>query len=393
MSDVRTLAVHGASASAPVPVNRSTVTPLYESAAWTFASLAELEAVQSGRLPGVVYGSLGGPNHWAVERLMVTLEGAEAALCTNGGMTAIAGCLRHLLRPGDRLVAARELFGPTLDLLTVDLPRWGVACDLVDATDLSAVEAALRARDVSVVYAEIISNPRLRVIDVAALAELTSRHQALLVVDNTFASPALCRPLELGADVVVESLTKYVGGHYDCLVGVIAGSGRLVEPMRPAMLRTGQLPSPFDAWLCVRGAQTFPLRLEAASRSAAHLATWLEAQAPVTAVLYPGLLSHPDHATAKRVLHDGFGAMLSFELRGGRAACERFLAELQLVELVTSLGGVKTTVNHPLSTSHRGLSDEDRRRSGIHEGLVRLAVGIEAIDDIIGDLAPALSAT
>jgi cystathionine beta-lyase/cystathionine gamma-synthase len=390
MADLRTRAVHSAWAS--VPANQPAVAPLFESAAWTFANLAELEAVQEQALPGVVYGSLGGPNHAALERLMAALEGAEAALCANGGMTAIAGCLRHLLRPGDRVVAARKLFGPTLGLLTVDLPHWGAACDLVEATDLNTVDQALREHDVAVVYAETISNPRLRVVDIAALAELAHHHHALLVIDNTFASPALCRPLELGADLVVESLTKYVGGHYDCLVGVVAGRAELVEAMRPAMLRAGQLPSPFEAWLCVRGAQTFPLRVAASSQSAARLASWLEGQAGVEAVLYPGLSSHPDHATATRTLQGGFGGVLSFELKGGRAAVERFVDELQLIKLVSSLGGVATTVNHPASTSHRNLDDAQKRQGGIHDRLMRLAVGIEAIDDVIGDLQHALAA-
>lgn len=390
MTNLQTDAVHAALAT--VPVNRPAVAPLYESAAWTFASLREVEAVQEQELPGTVYGSLGGPNHVALERLVATLEGAEAALCANGGMTAIACCLRALLRPGGRVLAARDVFGPTLGLLTVDLPHWGAECELVDACDIDAVERALRATQFAVVYAETISNPRLRVVDVPALAELSHRHDALLVIDNTFASPLLCRPLELGADLVVESLTKYVGGHYDCIVGAIAGSAELVEPMRPAMLRAGQLPSPFEAWLCARGAQTFPLRTAASSNTAARLASWLEDQPAVAAVLYPGLRSHPDNETALRTLQGGFGGVLSLELRGGRPAVERFIDALQLIRLVSSLGGVATTVNHPASTSHRNLTAVEKRHAGIHEGLVRLAVGIEAPDDIIRDLERALAA-
>lgn len=353
--------------------------------------MRELEAVQEHELPGVVYGSLGGPNHEALEQLLKVLEGSETALCANGGMTAIAGCLRHLLGPGQRIVAARELFGPTLALLTVDLPAWGAHCDLIDATDLAAVERSLSESDTAIVFAETLSNPRLRVVDIPALAALAHRHGALLVIDNTFASPVLCQPLDLGADLVVESLTKYVGGHYDCLVGGIAGNAELVESMRPAMLRAGQLPSPFEAWLCVRGAQTLALRVTAASQSAALLATWLEDHAGVETVLYPGLASHPDQAIAARMLPRGYGGVLSFVLEGGRPAVERFVDALQLIKLVSSLGGVATTVNHPASTSHRNLSDDDRRRCGIHDGLVRLAVGIEAVEDLQSDLAQALT--
>ncbi len=382
--------MHGG--TTPVPVNRPAVAPLYESAAWTFSSLAELEAIQSGELPGVAYGSLGGPNHAALERLLATLEGAEAALCTNGGMTAIAGCLRHVLRPGSRVVAAQALFGPTIGILTADLPEWGVRCDLVDVTDLEAVERSLAAAPTALVYAETLSNPRLRVADVAALAELAHRHGALLAVDNTFASPAFCRPLERGADLVIESLTKYLGGHYDCLVGVVAGRAALVEAMRPAMLRAGQLPSPFEAWLCLRGAQTFPLRMAAATANASRLAVWLEGHPAVAGVLYPALASHPDHAVARRTLPDGCGAVMAFTLHGGRAAVERLVEALDLVALVSSLGGVATTANHPLSTSHRDLSAAARRRCGIHDGLVRLAVGIEAYDDLQADLERGLAA-
>jgi cystathionine beta-lyase/cystathionine gamma-synthase len=331
-------------------------------------------------------GGARAPDDFALERLTAALEGAEAALCANSGMTAIAACLRQLLRPGERVVAGRDLFGPTYEVLTIDLARWVVACDLVDATDLDAVDRALAGQDVAVLFAETISNPRLRVVDVAALARLAHEHGALLVIDNTFASPAICRPLELGADLVVESLTKYVAGHYDCRVGVVAGSAELVEPIRPEMLRTGQLPSPFEAWLCVRGAQTFPLRVEAASQSAARLAKWLEQEPAVEAVLYPGLASHPDHAVASRTLETGFGGVLSFELRGGRRAVEQLVDELRLIGLASSLGGVATIVNHPTSTTHSDLSDDEKRSMGIHDGLVRLAVGIERTDDLVVDL-------
>lgn len=387
MAGMRTRAVHGA--SAPLPANEPVVMPLYESSGWKFSSLEELDAVQAGDIPGCSYGSLGGPNHVALERLVAELEGSEAAICANGGMTAIASCLRHLLGPGDRILAARDLFGPTLGLLTVDLPSWGVECDVVDATDLNRVEEALEARDVAVLYVETISNPLLRVVDVASLAEAAHGHGALLVVDNTFASPALCQPLRLGADVVVESLTKYIGGHYDCIAGAIAGTRSVVEPMRPAMLRAGQLPSPFEAWLCARGAQTFPLRVAASSDSAAAVAAWLEHRTEVERVLYPGLPSHPDHPTAARTLTSGFGGVLSFEL-SGRDAVERFIEQLSVIELVSTLGGVATTVNHPASTTHRNLDDDERAAIGIHDRSLRLAVGLEAIEDILGDLEQGL---
>jgi cystathionine beta-lyase/cystathionine gamma-synthase len=390
MLDLRTRAVHAGAVVAPG--NQPTAAPLYECAGWSFASLSEVEAVQQGEVPGAVYGGLGGPNQDALERLVAGLEGSPAAICTNGGMAAIDGCLRHLLAPGDRVVAGRHLFGPTHRLLTVDLARWGVACDLVDATDLGAVDRALDHRDVAVLYVETISNPRLRVVDIAALAELARSRDVRLVVDNTFASPAISRPVELGADVVVESLTKYVSGHADCVIGALAGPVEVVEPMRSGMVRAGALPSPFDAWLCVRGAQTFPLRFAAASRSAARIASWLEGEPGIASVLYPGLASHPDHDVAARMLGRTFGGVLSIELAGGHAAVERFVQSLHVVRLATSLGGVATTIDHSATMSHRSLDEDEQRRAGIGDGLVRLGVGIECVDDLIADLATGLVA-
>lgn len=382
MDDIATAAVHAG--AIPRPVNAPGAPPLYVSSGWTFDGVAEIEAIYDGAVEGVPYGSLGGPNHAALEALIAALEGAEAAICANGGMTAIAGVLRHLLAPGGRIVAARELFGSTIALLERDVARWDVACDRVDATDLAAVERALRDRPAAVLYAETISNPRLRVVDIPALADLAHAHGAQLVVDNTFASPALCRPLALGADLVVESLTKYVGGHYDCVAGAIAGPRAAIEAMRPAMLRAGQLPSPFEAWLCARGAQTLALRIAAACRNAERLAEWLEDHPAVGSVLYPGLRSHPDHAVARRILAAP-GGVLTFELAGGRPAVDRLVAGLRLTMLLSSLGGVATTINHPASTSHRG--------TGIGDGLIRVAVGIEAVDDVIADFERGLAAT
>lgn len=383
MDDIATAAVHAG--ATPRPVNAPGAPPLYASSGWTFDGIDQIDGIYDGAVPGVPYGTLGGPNHTALDRLIAALEGAEAATCANGGMTAIANALWHLLRPGDRVVAARDLFGPTAELLERDLARWDVACERVDATDLDAVARALQQRPTAVLYAETISNPRLRVVDIAALSARAHAHGARLVIDNTFASPALCRPLAHGADLVVESLTKYVGGHDDCVAGAVAGPRAAIEAMRPAMLRAGQLPSPFEAWLCARGARTLALRIDAACRNAERLAGWLEDHPAAESVLYPGLPSHPDHAVAQRVLGGKGGGVLSFELAGGRPAVDRFVDGLNLIELLSSLGGVATTINHPATTSHRGM--------GIGDGLVRVAVGIEAPDDLIADLEPALAAS
>jgi cystathionine beta-lyase/cystathionine gamma-synthase len=379
-----------ATRSAP-PVNLPASMPIYESAAWSFRDLDELEAVLEDK-PGVFYGSFGVPNHDALEELCSTLEHAEASVATNGGMTAIFGALFTHLRPGDRLVASYNLFGPTLRILS-ELRRYDIGIALVDGCDLDAVERALE-EPTRVLLVETASNPRLRVADVPALAQLAHDGGALLFVDNTFASPLVCRPLEHGADLVLESLTKLVVGHYDALAGLVAGPRELVEPVRANALLAGWLAGPFEAWLAVRGAETLGVRVRQASENAAELADWLVDRPEVLAVHYPGRADHPDHAVARRIFWAGAaGALLAFEIDGGRAEINRMLRAFEHIRLVTSLGGVATTVNHPVSTSHRDIDDETRARSGIHPGLLRLAVGIEGLDALKADLARGLRAT
>jgi cystathionine beta-lyase/cystathionine gamma-synthase len=387
--DPATAAVHAAEHT--VPVNLPSSMPIYESAAWSFRDLDELEAVLAREKPGVFYGSFGVPNHNALESLGAALEGAEACIATNGGMTAIFGSLFTHLRPGDRVVASHNLFGQTLRLLT-RLRRHGIETTLVDGCDLDEVQAALH-QPARVVLVETASNPRLRVANLPALAELAHRAGAYLFVDNTFASPVLCRPLEHGADLVLESLTKFVVGHYDALAGLVAGRAELVEPIRANAVLAGWLVGPFEAWLAVRGAQTMSVRVRQASENAMVLAEWLSRRPDVLAVHYPGHGAHPDHTVARRIFRvPGGGAMLAFEIDGDRSAINRMLQAFEHIRLVTSLGGVATTINHPVSTSHRNVDAETLRRSAIHPGLLRLAVGIEAIADLKADLSRGLRA-
>jgi cystathionine gamma-synthase/methionine-gamma-lyase len=365
--------------------------PIYESAAWSFRDLDELEAVLAGAQPGVFYGSLGVPNHDALETLCSSLEHAEASVATNTGMTAIFGALFTHLRPGDRLVASFNMFGPTLRLLD-GLRRYDIQIVLVDGCDLEAVRRSLK-EPTRVLLVETASNPRLRVTDIPALALLAHDAGALLYVDNTFASPLVCTPLEHGADLVLESLTKFVVGHYDALAGLVAGRAELVEAVRASAFLAGWLLGPFDAWLALRGAQTLGIRVRQASETAAVLADWLADRPEVLAVHYPGRPDHPDHDVAHRIFRPGAaGALLAFEIDGGRAEINRMLQAFEHIRLVTSLGGVATTVNHPVSTSHRDIDDETRDRSGIHPGLLRLAVGIEATEELEADLARGLRA-
>jgi cystathionine beta-lyase/cystathionine gamma-synthase len=388
-SDPATAALRAASYTPPL--NRPASMPIYESAGWSFRDLDELEAVLANSDLGVMYGTFGVPNHDALESVCRELEHAEASVAVNGGMTAIFGALYSHLQPGDRIVASHNLFGPTLQLLR-GLRRHQIQTTLVDGSDVTAVERALD-EPARVVLVETTSNPRLRVVDIPALASLAHDAGALLFVDNTFASPLVCRPLEHGADLVLESLTKFVLGHYDALAGLVAGRSELVEPVRANAFLTGWLLGPFEAWLAVRSAQTLGVRVRQASHNAAVLADWLSAQHAVSAVLYPGRRDHPDHEVASRVFADGTaGAMLAFDVDGGRDAINRMVQAFEHIRFVTSLGGVATTINHPVSTSHRGIDEDTLRRARIHPGLVRLAVGIEEVGDLQADLARGLRA-
>jgi cystathionine beta-lyase/cystathionine gamma-synthase len=343
----------GAARYAP-PVNLPASMPIYESAAWTFRDLDELEPVLAGEQPGVMYGSFGVPNHDALESVCRALEHAEAAVATNGGMTAIFGALFTHLVPGDRVVASYNLFGPTMTLLR-GLERYDIQTTLVDGCDLQEVERALR-EPTRVLLVETISNPRLRVADIPALADLAHRADAVLFVDNTFASPALCRPLEHGADLVLESLTKFVVGHYDTLAGLVAAPAELVEPLRASAVLTGSLVGPFEAWLAVRGAQTMSVRVRQASDNAAALADWLADRPEVLDVHYPDRSDHPDHMVARKLFGLTGGAMLAFDIDGDRSTINRMLRALEHIRMVTSLGGVATTIHHPVSTSHRDVA-------------------------------------
>jgi cystathionine beta-lyase/cystathionine gamma-synthase len=387
--DPTTAAIRAASYTPPVNLPASM--PIYESAAWTFRDLDELEAVLAKAQPGVMYGTFGVPNHDALDELGCAIEQAESAVAVNGGMTAIFGALFTHVPPGDRIVASYNLFGPTLRLLD-ELRRHDIKITLVDGCDLDEVERAL-AQPTRVVLVETASNPRVRVADIPALALLAHDAGALLFVDNTFASPALCRPLEHGADLVLESLTKFVAGHYDALAGLVAGRRELVEPVRANAFLTGWLSGPFEAWLTLRGAQTMGVRVRQASENAAALADWLSDQPEVLSVSYPGRADHPDHTVARRIsAPDAAGALLAFEIDGGRDEVSRMVRAFEHIRLVTSLGGVATTINHPTSTSHRDIDDATRTWSGIHPGLLRLAVGIEDLDTLRADLARGLRA-
>jgi methionine-gamma-lyase len=306
-------------------------------------------------------------------------------------MGAIHATLASLLRAGDRIVAPLAAYGSTRSQLLRVFGGFGVAVEIVDMTDLDAVAAALGTAPTRVLYAETIANPTTHVADHRALAELAHRHGATYVVDNTFASPYVCRPLELGADLVVESGTKFLGGHSDVIAGVVAGPADLVGAVERIQIDTGATLGPLDAFLVLRGILTLAVRVDRHAATAAALAGWLERQAGVQAVLYPGLASHPQHDVARRQFRPGVaGGMLAFEVAGGRAAGRAVMDALQLPERTASLGSVHTMVVHPPSTSHRQSTEPELLAAGITPGLLRVSVGLEDLEDLQADFAAAL---
>jgi cystathionine beta-lyase/cystathionine gamma-synthase len=369
-----------------------TSVPIYQTVTFSSADADELGAVLTDRVPGYAYGRVGNPTVAAFAAAVAELEGAEAGFAFASGMAAIHATLGTLLGAGDRVVATQALYGTTRSQLSNVFRRLGVRTEFVDVTDHAAVEAALRAMPARVLYAETIANPTIVVADHVALADLAHANGALYVVDNTFASPYLCRPLELGADLVVESATKYLSGHSDVMAGVASGPASLIGRVRDFEVDTGASLDPHAAFLAMRGLSTLAIRMERHSATAATLAAWLERQPGVERVFYPGLASHPQHSVASRALALG-GGMLALELAGGRAAGEAFIDRMTIPERTASLGSVFTIVAHPPSTTHRQLSDDELGATGISAGLLRASIGLEDADDLIADFERALEAS
>lgn len=369
------------------PVN----VPIYQTTTFEVGSAQELAALLEFRVPGHSYTRYSNPTFAALEAALAELEGAEAAVVTGSGMAAIHAALASLLSPGDEVLAGRALYGGTYELLTTLLARFGVTARFISLTDAPAVEGAMTPRT-RLVWVETIANPTTEVPDIVALSALAHRNGAVLVVDNTFASPYLCNPLALGADLVVHSLTKYVGGHSDLTGGIVLGDAARVGAVRQVMINAGGNAQPLEAFLALRGLKTLALRMERHSSNAMAVACGLEGQPGIARVLYPGLASHPQHDVAVRELRDGqFGGMLAIELAGGRVAGERFLDRLQVAVHATSLGSVETLCSHPASSSHRQLSEDALAAAGLTPGLVRISVGLEEADDLVEDLAAAAS--
>jgi cystathionine beta-lyase/cystathionine gamma-synthase len=357
------------------------VPPLYQSSVYTLPDLDALDRIMNAEAAGYIYARDGHPNARRLARLLADLEAAEWALVCGSGMAAISAIVLAAVAKGERIVASNRLYGRTTQLFNQELPRYGVQTTFVDCGNLGEVRSAL-ATPAKVLFAETMSNPLLRLVDVPALADLAHEHDCLLAVDNTFATPVLTRPLELGADLVMESLTKMIGGHSDVTLGVVAGDVDLLPQITQSVSIWGLASNPFDCWLADRGLATLALRMRAASANAAALADWLADRRGVTRVVYPGRRDHPDHELAGRLLPHGCGSMLCFELEGGRDAVNRFLRLADGIPFSPSLGHTFTTCSHPGTTSHRYVSPAEKRRQGIGDGLIRLSVGVEDLADI-----------
>jgi methionine-gamma-lyase len=382
-----------AASTAPALDQAPTSVPIYQTATFASADSDELGRVASDARAGYAYSRISNPTSSALGAAYAEIAGGEAGLALASGMGAIHAALASLLRAGDRVVAPATMYGSTRTQLLSTFGGFGVATEFVDMTDPDAVARALAAGQTRVLYSETIANPTTFVSDHTRLAELAHRHGATYVVDNTFASPYVCRPLELGADLVVESATKFLSGHSDVIAGVVAGSSERLRAVEKVQIDTGATIGPFDAFLVLRGILTLAVRVERHAATAAALAAWLERQDGVRAVLYPGLPTHPQHGVAMSQFRTGVaGGMLAVEVEGGRAAGKAVIDALALTELTASLGSVHTMVVHPPSTSQRQMTEAELAEAGITPGLLRVSVGLEDLEDLQADFADALAA-
>lgn len=373
------------------PTTGALTTPIVRSAPFVFATLADFDAYTSGRHPTWEYSRTSHPTGAAVERKLAALEGADDCVLLASGMAAITCTYLALLDAGDHVLVADDGYKRTLYMARDILPRWGMTCDWFDSLDpVNAVRRALRP-NTKLVMAEVPSNPRLRVADLAALADVCHQAGALLAVDATLASPHNLRPLEHGADLVIQSLTKYCAGHNDLLAGSIAGRRELIDPIRDFHVNLGAILDPDACYLLLRGLKTLAVRVERQNASALTCAEYLAAQPEVSVVHYPGLPSHPHHAVAARQMR-GFGGLMSIELATDLAGVGRFIDALEVIRLGTSLGGVESLCLHMSTLVKYAISDAERLALGYRDELVRLAIGLEDPADLLADLGRGLTA-
>lgn len=363
--------------------------PIFATSSYVFSSAAEAANRFSGEISGNIYSRFTNPTVRTFQERLAALEGGQSCVATSSGMSAVLATCMALLRSGDRILSSSSIFGSTTMLFDNYLSRFGVEVVYVSSTDLDRWQQAMQTKP-KLIFVETPSNPLTELFDIQALAELAKSHDSLLVVDNCFCTPALQRPLELGADIVVHSATKFIDGQGRCIGGAVVGDQQLVGSDVFGFLRTaGPAMSPFNAWIFTKGLETLNLRMRAHSENAYVLADWLERQSHVKKVYYPGLSSHPQHGLALRQ-QTAFGGILSFEVEGGRKAAWRVIDAIRLLSITANLGDTKTTITHPATTTHGRLTPEQRASAGINQGLIRIAVGLEAIEDVKSDLNQAL---
>ena len=363
--------------------------PIYQNSTFRFTTAAECAEAFRDEESGYVYTRWGNPTQEILEKKLAVLEDGDAALATASGMGAVSVALLTALAEGGHVVAMENLYSATFQILNEDLRRFGVETTFVDATDPTQIERAVRT-DTKVLYLESPTNPLLKLVDLRKSAEIAKAHGITSIIDNTFSTPCGQQPIPLGIDVVVHSMTKYLSGNGAVVAGAIVGEKAFITRAKEGALRNfGAVISPFNAWLTLHGIATLPLRYTRHCENAGRVAAFLEAHPAVAWVRYPGLLSHPQHELAKAQM-DAFGGMITMELKGGHAAGESLVDRLQLCSLAVSLGDVRTLICHPASTTHSHVPAEIRHRTGITDGLVRISVGLEDVEDILVDLARAL---
>ncbi len=366
----------------------SHIPPIFQTVNFDYDDVDEGMSIFTGDRAGYFYTREANPTADLFAQMVALLEDGEAGIASASGMSAISAALLTCLSPGDEIVSAAAIYGGTKGLLDDELEQMGIQTRFVDITDLEAVEAAITNKT-KVLFTEVVANPNQVVADIVGLAELSKTYNLSFIIDNTFTPPPIIQPLKLGADIVIHSATKYFGGHGDIMAGVAVSSVERITQMQQILKRYGGVISPFNAWLAIRGLKTLGVRLERHCGNAMLLAEFLHEHPKVKDVFYPGLSSHPRHELAKQQL-DQYGGMMAFEVKGGLEAGKIIMASVNVFNFTVSLGEIDTLIMHPASTSHAALTPEERAAIGITDGLMRVSVGIENIDDLVQDLTQAL---
>ena len=358
---------------------------IFLTSSYVFDSSAQAAARFAGTEPGNIYSRFTNPTVTMFQDRLAALEAAEACVATSSGMSAILAIIMGLCSVGDHVVASRSLFGTTVQLFSNIFKRWGLEVTFVSLTNLNEWEDAIQ-KNTKLFFVETPSNPLTEVADIKALSNIAHNKEIKLIVDNCFCSPALQRPLLLGADIIIHSATKYLDGQGRCLGGAVLADKKTIEPIYQFLRSAGPTMSAFNAWVFLKGLETLSVRMDAHSKNALHLASWLESQSQVDRVYYPGLASHPQHALALKQQKSG-GPIVSFEVKGGQKEAWALIDSTKLISITANLGDVKSTITHPATTTHSRVSPEERQKAGIKDNLVRIAVGLEDIEDLKADLS------